>query len=70
MLLMSVIVILIVNYSFLKNTLTNNFLANSLILITGALVYGNESEIGNAIQQKIAEKVVERKELFITGKVI
>lgn len=35
-----------------------------------AMFYGNEKEIGDAINQKIYEGVVVREDLFITSKVI
>lgn len=35
-----------------------------------AMFYGNEKEIGDAINQKIDEGVVVREDLFITSKVI
>lgn len=34
-----------------------------------AMFYGNEKEIGNAINQKINENVVVREDLYITSKV-
>lgn len=34
-----------------------------------AMFYGNEKEIGNAINQKINESVVTREDLYITSKV-
>lgn len=34
-----------------------------------AMFYGNEKEIGNAINQKINENVVAREDLYITSKV-
>lgn len=34
-----------------------------------AMFYGNEQEIGNAINQKINEGVVVREDLYITSKV-
>lgn len=37
--------------------------------IDAAYVYRNEAEVGNAVRQKIAEKVVTRNEMFITTKV-
>ena len=36
--------------------------------IDGAMFYGNEVDIGRGIKQKIDEKVVERKDLFIVSK--
>lgn len=37
-------------------------------LIDCAFIYGNEKEIGDAIQECISEKIVTREELFITTK--
>ena len=34
-----------------------------------ALVYENETEIGEAIKEKIADKTIKREDLFITSKV-
>ncbi|XP_072510308.1 prostaglandin-E(2) 9-reductase-like isoform X2 [Notamacropus eugenii] len=36
--------------------------------IDGAFVYGNEKEVGQAIQAKIADGMVTRKDIFCTGK--
>ena len=38
--------------------------------IDTALVYGNEKEIGKAIEDKIKKGVVKREDLYITSKVV
>lgn len=38
-------------------------------LIDGAFIYGNEEEIGQGMNAKIADGTVKRDELFYTGKV-
>lgn len=35
-----------------------------------AWMYGNEKEVGNAIQEKIEDSTVERKDLFVCSKVM
>ncbi|GAN05122.1 D-xylose reductase [Mucor ambiguus] len=37
-------------------------------LIDGALLYGNEPEVGKAVRKAIADGIVKREELFIVGK--
>lgn len=36
--------------------------------IDTAMMYGNEVDVGRGIEQKISEKVVDRKDLFIVSK--
>lgn len=38
--------------------------------IDTAYVYGNEREVGTAIQAKIADGTIKREEIFVTTKVI
>lgn len=37
--------------------------------VDGAMFYKNEKEVGDALRQKIKEKTVERKDLYIVSKV-
>ncbi|XP_042190836.1 aldo-keto reductase family 1 member D1-like isoform X2 [Callorhinchus milii] len=36
--------------------------------IDGAWIYGNEAEVGRAVREKIADGIVERKDIFYCGK--
>ena len=44
-------------------------LENGVRLIDTASAYGNETEIGQAIRQAIADGIVERKDIFVTTKI-
>lgn len=37
--------------------------------IDTAYLYGNETEVGNAVRAKIAEKIITREDMFIVTKV-
>ncbi len=45
-------------------------LKNGVRLIDTAKYYGNEAEVGNAIQRAVAEKICKREEVFVTTKIV